>query len=239
MNRRCAIKMCLAVTAWGLSAPASATEHEALSFGSGGCGKLQGGEFLPCSGPNFESFAKSACALGRNALHPLVRDTVVDAYRSLAHSHPDRRWQYGEMGNAKGGKLWPHKTHQNGLSADFFVPVIAKDGAPALVPISVFHKLGYGLSFRKDGTLDDLRIDFRAIGAHLLAIESAGRAHDVVIERIILTPDFHQMLFAQAPETRRLAPRFMKREAWVRHDEHYHVDFGIPQRLLRPLSCAR
>ena len=77
-------------------------------------------------------------------------------------------------------------------------------------------------------TLDDLRIDFRAIGAHLLAIESAGRAHDVVIERIILTPDFHQMLFAQAPETRRLAPRFMKREAWVRHDEHYHVDFAVP-----------
>lgn len=239
MDRRSAIKLGLGMLTFGLSVRSSATENDALSFGSGSCGKLQGGTPLPCLGPNFASFAKTACTVGRNHLHPLVRDTVVDAYRALASSHPKRTWQYGEMGNQKGGKLWPHKTHQNGLAADFFVPVVDREGAPAQVPISVLHELGYGLEFRKDGTLDDLRIDWRAIGAHLLALEAAGIPHHVSIERIILTPDFHRTLFAQVPALLRLAPLFMKREAWIRHDEHYHVDFAIPQRLRRPLSCPR
>ncbi len=199
---------------------------------------LQDGVPLPCRGPNFESFSTTACAVGRNHLHPLVRDTVVDAYRALVATHPKRTWQYGEMGFAKGGRLWPHKTHQNGLAADFFVPVLDGSGLPAQVPISVLHKLGYGLEFRKDGTLGDLRIDWGAIGAHLLGLETAGLPHGVHIERIILTPDFHSKLFAQAPALHRLAPLFMKREAWVRHDEHYHVDFTIPQRLRRPLTCS-
>lgn len=221
----------------GVSTATRANEDAALSFGNGSCGKLQGGAALPCRGANFESFSRTACALGRNHLHPLVRDTVVDAFAALAEQPSQRIWQYGETGTSAGGKLWPHKTHQNGLAADFFMPVVNERGEPARVPISVWNNFGYSLEFSKSGTLDGLRIDWQAVGAHLLALEAAGRKHRVTIERIIITPDFHGALFADVPAIRRLAPLFMKREAWVRHDEHYHVDFSIPSSLRRPLSC--
>lgn len=221
----------------GVSTAAGAKEESALSFGNGSCGRLQGGVALPCRGTNFEVFSRTACVLGRNHLHPLVRDTVVDAFQELAETPFQRVWQYGETGKAAGGRLWPHKTHQNGLAADFFMPVINERGEPARVPISVWNKFGYSLEFGKTGTLDTLRIDWSALGAHLLALEAAGRKHRVTIERIIITPDFHDALFANVPAVRRMAPLFMKREAWVRHDEHYHVDFSIPSSLRRPLSC--
>ena len=209
----------------------------AIAFGSGTCGRLQGGVALPCSGPNFEAFARTACATGRNYLHPLVRDTVLDAYAAVAAQHPGRAWQYGETGKRSGGRLWPHRTHQNGLAADFFMPVVNPRGEPDRVPISLFNKLGYGLEFDRKGTLGGLRIDWRALGDHLLALEAAGRARGVRIERIIITPDFHRALLEGAPSVRRLAPLLMKREAWVRHDEHYHVDFEIPAELHKDLSC--
>lgn len=232
------VGLVVGLAAWLVTAGAAEPGSErAISFGGGSCGRLQGGVALPCRGPNFEAFARTACAAGRNYLHPLVRDTVVDAYRTVAAQHPRRTWQYGETGKQAGGRLWPHRTHQNGLAADFFVPVVTSRGEPAQVPISLFNKLGYGLEFDRKGTLGGLRIDWRALGDHLLALESAGRAHGVRIERIILTPDFHQALLDGAPAVRRLAPLLMKREAWVRHDEHYHVDFEIPEPLHKALSC--
>jgi penicillin-insensitive murein endopeptidase len=216
---------------------------DALSFGSGGCGKLQGGVALPCSGPNFEAHSDAACMMGRNFLHPLVQKTVVEAFlveafQQLEASAKSRRWQYGEMGKQEGGPLWPHKTHQNGLSADFFVPVVDKNAQPELLPISALNKLGYDLDLDKEGKLKELAIDWRAVGAHLLALEAAGKRHGVRIERVILTPDFHAELFKESPGIKRLAPRFMKQEAWVRHDEHYHVDFEIPRKYRRPLKCG-
>jgi penicillin-insensitive murein endopeptidase len=215
------------------------TPAESLSFGGGACGKLQGGAPLPCSGNNFQAFAETACSLGRNYLHPLVRETVLDAFKALESNRSKRRWQYGEMGKERGGPLWPHKTHQNGLAADFFMPVVNASGAPAQIPISPLNKFGYGLEFDKEGKLQDLIIDWRALGEHLLALESAGGAYGVQIERIIITPDFHEKLFRVNQGLKRLAPLFLKKEAWVRHDEHYHVDFRIPERLRRPLECEK
>lgn len=221
---------------WAASANA---QQEPLSFGRGGCGKLQGGVSLPCSGKNFHAFADTACALGRNYLHPLVHQTILDAYKALEPVAPLRTWMYGDQGRARGGPLWPHKTHQNGLSADFFVPVVDKQGAAAQVPVSAFNKFGYGVEFDKQGRFDGLVIDWPAVGAHLLALEAAGKARGVALERIILTPDFHEALFREVPALKRLAPLFMKKEAWVRHDEHYHVDFKLPGRLHRPLTCKK
>lgn len=212
---------------------------QALSLGGGGCGRLQGGVSLPCRGENFRAHTSKACSLGRNYLHPLVQQTVLGAFASLKPSGSTRVWQYGETGKSEGGPLWPHKTHQNGLSADFFMPVTNKRGEADQVPISAFSKFGYGLEFDKNGKLDDLQVDWRAVGRHLLALAAVGKPLGVRMERIIVTPDFHQALFRENPALRRLAPLFMRKEAWVRHDEHYHVDFEIPERFRRPLKCKR
>jgi penicillin-insensitive murein DD-endopeptidase len=211
----------------------------ALSFGDGSCGKLRGGIALPCGGANFEAHAVAACTLGRNFLHPLVNLTVVDSYAALAEALPTRRWQYGEMGKQAGGPLWPHKTHQNGLSADFFVPVSDVKSEAVLLKTSALNRFGYDFELTDAGELGALHIDWKAIGAHLLALEAAGKKHGVHIARIIITPDFHQQLLLENPSISHLAPLFMKKEPWVRHDEHYHVDFAIPETLRRPLKCKK
>lgn len=214
------------------------TGGQALSYGAGGCGKLEGGVALPCSGDNFAAFSTAACAAGRNYLHPLVQATVLDAYAALAKARPHRRWQYGEMGLRNGGSLWPHRTHQSGVSADFFVPVTGDDGRPTSLSISPLNKFGYGHELDAQGRLDDLSVDWKALAAHLLALERAGKKHGVKIGRVILTPDYHSRLFKEAPELRHLRSRFLQQEAWIRHDEHYHVDFEIPRALRRRLKCS-
>jgi penicillin-insensitive murein DD-endopeptidase len=211
----------------------------AIAYGGGNCGKLQGGEAMPCSGDNFEAYTETACALGRNFLHPLVQLTLLKSYAAIKAQFPERRWQFGELGRPSGGPLWPHKTHQNGLSADFFVPVLNATKSPASLPILAVNRYGYGLEFNRLGALGTLHIDWKALADHLLALEAAGADRGVSIERVIITPDFHRALFEQAPELLPLRRKFMLREAWVRHDEHYHVDFAIPDAFRKPLRCRR
>lgn len=241
-SRRVGVVSAVSVSALALflllpSGPGAAAD--ALSFGKGGCGKLEGAVKLPCSGENFEAFTSVACGLGRTWLHPDVTATLLDAYAVLAKRDSSRRWQYGDLGLEHGGRLRPHRTHQSGVAADFFVPVLDAADKPASVPIRVRQKYGYALEFDAKGRLAEeaLRVDFKAIAAHLLALESAGRKHGVRIERVIVTPDFHRALFAAEPKLSALRSRFMTKEAWVRHDEHYHVDFALPSHLRRPLSC--
>jgi penicillin-insensitive murein endopeptidase len=228
--------MALALLCAGTSLAARA-HPPALSYGSGSCGKLEGGVPLECEGPNFAAFTPLACERGRNHLHPLVVETVQAAYAELARTSPERRWQYGELGLAAGGRLAPHRTHQNGLSADFFVPVSTPEGRPAVLPILEANRYGYGLELDSRGRLGELTVDWKALAAHLLALDAAGVPRGVRVERVILTPAFHRLLAQHAPEVRPLRTRFMRREAWVRHDEHYHVDFAIPAGLRRSLRC--
>ncbi|HLT31333.1 MAG TPA: penicillin-insensitive murein endopeptidase [Myxococcaceae bacterium] len=221
------------------SEPPKARTAVAISYGSGGCGRLEGGVKLPCEGTNYEAFSALACRLGRTWLHPLVAATVIDAYATLEQGAPGRRWQYGDLGLKEGGRLRPHRTHQSGIAADFFVPVVDAEKRPTKVLIRAHQKFGYALEFDAAGKLPDadLEIDFGAIAAHLLALEEAGRVHGVEVERVIITPDFHRALLAAEPKLEAMRGRFMKKEAWVRHDEHYHVDFALPAHLRRPLRC--
>lgn len=208
--------------------------EEAISYGEGGCGKVTGAVELPCSGVKFEAFSRVACMLGRTYLHPLVVTTVIDAYAML---DDERRWQYGEMGFKNGGRFKPHRTHQNGASADFFTPLVDGLGKPVLVPISVSNKFGYSVELDREGRGAGGRADWKAIGAHLGALRDAGRTHGVGIKRVISAPEYIAPLMAASPGIRDLEPAFMKKPAWVRHDEHYHVDFSLPAALTRPLVC--
>ncbi len=217
----------------------AATREHALSYGQGSCGKLSGGTALPCSGPNFEACSVLACALGRNYLHPLATETLLEAYSTLAKQPSSRRWQYGDLGFQNGGRLRPHRTHQSGRAADFFVPVVDAAGAPALVPISATNRFGYGVEFSENGRLGELRIDWHALTDHLLALEAAGRARGVGLERIILAPELRDLLLGADPRAARFRDRFMKGPAWVRHDEHYHVDFSLPPSAVRPMTCPK
>jgi penicillin-insensitive murein endopeptidase len=56
------------------------------------------------------------------------------------------------------------------------------------------------------------------------------------LARVIFDPACLERLFATArgPQLKQNL-RFMKNKPWVRHDEHYHVDFAVP---CKPLPAA-
>ena len=199
-----------------------------LSHGTPANGRLEHGKRLPDQGANFSAYSHLGTALGRNHVHGQVRDAVLAAYAALARTHPELRFVYGETALANGGPMPPHRTHQNGLSVDFMVPVRDATGSVARLPTSALHKFGYAHDFDAQGRLGDLAIDNAAIVAHLLALDAAARAHGLRIDRVVYDPPLQAAVFA-APggATLRRRVRFSPKPAWIRHDEHYHVDFAL------------
>lgn len=201
-------------------------------------GSLVHGRRLPSGGANFAAYSYLGALLGRNSVHAAVRATVLEAYDRLRVSEPDVRWVYGETGWPRGGPFPPHRTHENGLAVDFFVPVRNGVGRSVRVPAWPWTKFGYALDFDSTGQgsgffARGLRIDFAAIAAHLAAIAEAAPRHGLAVDVVIFAPELQRRLLesAEGRELRGLV-RFSPRPAWVRHDEHYHVNFRIVNRTL-------
>jgi len=197
-------------------------------FGTVARGRLEEGVALPSDGANFSAYSRLGVTAGRTHVHSTVRDIVVDAYAQLATALPGTVFVYGETGWAEGGRLRPHRSHQNGLSVDFFVPVRNAAGASVPLPTGVTNKLGYSIEFDAAGRFGDLRIDFAAIAEHLFQLAESARRLGAGLAMVIFDPPYLPMLLA-TPRGAWLREHvnFMKGRAWVRHDEHYHVDFRI------------
>ncbi len=214
-----------------LTAPAA--ESGSTCYGTTSQGRLEGGVSLPGSGENFESYSSLGNLLGRTYVHDKVKGVVVESYKKLEGSHPDKVFMYGETGWEKGGQFAPHKTHQNGLSVDFMVPVLDGEGRSVPLPTGPLNRYGYDLEFDDAGTSGELRIDFEALGAHLVALHQAAREADIDLWRVIFDLQLQKRLFATEHGAYLQAHvEFSKKPAWVRHDEHYHVDFKVKCRPL-------
>ncbi len=150
----------------------------------------------------------------------------MNAYKALEISAPNKRFVYGETGSKNGGRFKPHKTHQNGLSVDFFVPVINPKGKSVFLPTGPLHQMGYAIEFDSHGKYQNYSIDFEAMGQHLLEVKRAADLHHVKIWRVIFDNELQKLLFQSKSGKRAQAElTFSTRKPWVRHDEHYHVDF--------------
>jgi penicillin-insensitive murein endopeptidase len=201
---------------------------ESQSFGTTDDGRLLNGKRLPTRGPNFVTYSYLGSLIGRNCVHSRVRATIIDAFAALHGEMPEVRFVVAESSWPTGGPLRPHKTHQNGLSVDFMVPVRDSERRPEVLTTGFWNKWGYALEFDSEGRRGDLRIDFAALAAHLWHLAEAGPEHGVVVARVIFDPELQPRLWATEHGPRiRDAMRFSQRRAWVRHDEHYHVDFGF------------
>lgn len=222
--------MALACASAG-TAPASDAKHGASTcYGTTANGRLEHGVKLPADGPNFTSYSTAARLAGRTYVHSLVNDIVTDAYRSLQTSAPGKVYVYAETGFAEGGRFKPHRTHQNGLSVDFMVPVL-RDGRSEPLPTHAFNRYGYDIEFDAQGRYEDYAIDYEAMAAHLVALHQAAAARKVGIARVIFDPPLQPALFATSHGPYlRTHLKVSKTHAWVRHDEHYHVDFDVPCR---------
>jgi penicillin-insensitive murein endopeptidase len=196
--------------------------------GSVASGSLERGRRLPYSGENYRAYSLAGFLVGRTFVHRSVRDAMRDAYAELAKSHPELRFVYAESGWPWGGSFAPHRTHANGTVADFHVPVRTDDGQVSELPTHAFNQFGYSVEFDAAGRYGSYRIDFEAMALHLLALERAARANGIRIQRVILDVRLQPKL-AAAPSGAQVMSRiaFNKSQAWVRHDEHYHVNFDV------------
>ncbi len=210
----------------GVVAPSGA---ESVCYGTTSKGKLKNGCKLPSDGDNFRAYSRLGSTLGRTYVHCKVVEVLLAAYEELNQSHPKKVFVYGETGWASGGNFKPHKTHQNGLSVDFMVPVADGSDKSVSLPTSVFNQYGYNVDFDAKGRNGELTIDFEALAAHILALKRAADARQVKIWRVIFDPKLQPYLHqTKAWPSLQGQVKFSKRRSWVRHDDHYHIDFDIP-----------
>ena len=207
--------------------PALAAESQC--YGTASKGRIENSVKLPASGRNFTAYSALGVAAGRTHVHSKVADVLLASYEALAEAQPSNVYVYGETGWSSGGRIRPHRTHQNGLSVDFFVPVRNAAGQSVALPTGVTNKLGYDIEFDRAGKYGEYTIDFPALAEHLYQLHRAAQARGVGLSLVILDPAYLPRLFATArgPYLQKTLP-FMKGQPWVRHDEHYHVDFSVP-----------
>lgn len=142
--------MTKAALGWSLTlalvAPVHATASGASTcYGTPERGRLESGVALPRGGANFPAYSSVGVMIGRTYVHSVVHDIVVAAYASLATELPSTMYVYGETAWRSGGSFRPHKTHQNGTSVDFMVPVRDASGGSVPLPASPTNTFGYGI----------------------------------------------------------------------------------------------
>lgn len=198
-------------------------------FGTTSNGSLDNGVKLPPDGKNYVGYSTMARLAGRTYVHSEVRDIIVSAYKDLETERPTKVYKYAETGGKDGGQFKPHKTHRNGLSVDFMTTVKDKDGKSVHLPTNALNKLGYDIEFDANDHYDGMYIDYVVIAAHIVALHKKAKEHGHDLWRVIfdpkLQPNLYKTKYAQYLKDN---IQFSKKRSWVRHDEHYHVDFAIP-----------
>ncbi|MCI2284379.1 hypothetical protein L3081_14530 [Colwellia sp. MSW7] len=108
-------------------------------------------------------------------------------------------------------------------------PVKDESGQSVHLPTHPLNKFGYNIEFNSKGKYEEYRIDFVALAAHIVALHKEAKAQGVDLWRVIFDPKLQPELF-KTPYGSYLKKhiQFSKKRSWVRHDEHYHVDFDIP-----------
>ncbi len=198
-------------------------------YGTTASGRLENGVRLPAKGKNFVGYSTAARLAGRTYVHSSVKDIILAAYGELESEQPDKVFKYAETGLKEGGEFKPHKTHTNGISVDFMTPVKNAKGKSVHLPTHIFNRLGYDIEFDSEGIYEGLEIDYEAMAAHIAILHKQAKRMGFDIWRVIFDPQLQPNLF----ETRYGAylkknVQFSKKRSWVRHDEHYHIDFSIP-----------
>jgi penicillin-insensitive murein endopeptidase len=201
------------------------------SVGTVSNGELLNGKLMPFEGENFEYFDKTSYLAGKGFTHSTVKKIVLTTYSELANKFTERRFKIMECSNQHGGKISPHRTHQNGTSVDFMMPKL-KNGIPyyGLDNFGIGH---YLLSFDDKGRFsmnNDISIDFEMVAQHILLLERNAQLEGYKIKKVIIKIEFKDELFA-TPSGQKLK----KSEIYIvrnlsplinsLHDEHYHIDF--------------
>ena len=203
------------------------------SIGSVSNGQLKNGTLIPFSGSNYSYFDSVSYLSGRAFTHRSVAKTLLTSFSSLDSLLPDRVFKIMECSNKHGGKIYPHRTHQNGMSIDLMMPK-KKDGQPYY---GLDNQGGnhYLLDFDNSGryTKDSsIIIDFDVLGKQLLDLQTSAKKSGLRIKKVILKMELRDELYASKHGqelkksgiyiTRNLTPIIN-----MLHDDHFHIDFEI------------
>lgn len=196
-------------------------------------GSIENSRLIPFTGKNFHYFDTNSYLLGRAFAHKDVVETLLDVYALLDSLVPDREFCVMESANEHGGKLFPHRTHQNGMSIDLMMPKTSK-GRPdySLDGLGAHH---YLLEFDKEGYSKEnsqIKIDFNTIALHILLLDKRAREHDLKINKVIINTDLKDELFAteHGKELKKSGIYIVQNLTKIIndiHDDHYHIDFEI------------
>lgn len=208
-------------------------QEPSKSIGSVSKGGLKNGRIIPFSGKNFHYFDTASYLANRGFTHEKVLQTTLEAYDALDSLLPGRHFCIMECSHEHGGKLYPHRTHQNGMSVDFMMPKL-KDSEPyyGLDNLGAQH---YLLTFDQQGKYSkdpSIELDFNTIALHILELQSAAKKNGLRIEKVIINTGLKDELFATEQGkilkqsgiyiVRNLSPLIN-----AVHDDHFHVDFRL------------
>ncbi|MBL4704915.1 MAG: penicillin-insensitive murein endopeptidase [Flavobacteriales bacterium] len=209
------------------------SSEKSKSLGSHGNGTLKHGKLMPFSGSNFTYFDTTSYVKSRAFVHDKVKKSVLAAYYACDTICPDYHFTLMECSNQHGGKIWPHRTHQNGLSIDFAMPLQkSKKQYRGLDLTGANH---YLMDFDENGVyLEDKKvsINFEIVCQHILALEQACRENGLKIKKVIIKTDLKDDLYA-SPSGQKIKESGIyvvkKLEPLINqlHDDHYHIDFEL------------
>lgn len=206
-------------------------KQESASLGSVSNGSLKNGKLVPFYGSNYSYFDETSYLSGRAFLNSKVLTTVINGYNELSIQKPERLFKIMECSHEHGGKLWPHRTHQNGLSVDFMMPKL-KNNKPyyGLDSIGTNH---YWLTFNDKGQYEkdtSITIDFELIAQHILILQKEAKKNNLKISKVIIKVEMKNELFRgpfgqQLKESGIYIVKSLTPTINALHDEHYHIDF--------------
>lgn len=198
-------------------------------YGTTSNGRLESGVQLPADGNNYIGYSSIARIAGRTYVHSSVKNIIINSYKSLEKEQPEKVFKYAETGFKEGGQFKPHKTHMNGLSVDFMTPVVNANGESVHLPTNPLNKFGYNIEFDERGKYGKFSIDYEALAAHIVELHKEAKSQGYDLWRVIFDPKLQPNLFnTQYSIYLKKHINFSKKRSWVRHDEHYHVDFEVP-----------
>ncbi|CAG5081378.1 penicillin-insensitive murein endopeptidase [Parvicella tangerina] len=206
-------------------------DQPSQSKGSVSNGSLENGKLLPFSGTNYQYFDTTSYLMGRGFMNDKVKTTVLSTYQRCEKEISGRHFYLMECANQNGGKIFPHRTHQNGLSVDFMMPLNQNNK-----PYYDLDKLGgqhYLLAFDYEGRyLDDpsIQIDFEVVAKHLLLLEQQANEVGLKIKKVIIHTELKDELYAgkygqQLKSSNIYVVKALSPLINALHDDHYHVDF--------------
>jgi penicillin-insensitive murein endopeptidase len=206
-------------------------KQQSKSIGTVSNGKLENGCYLPYKGNNYKYFAKNSYLMGRCFINCAINSILVSTFKELETTLPNRTFYLMEASNEKGGKISPHRTHQNGTSIDLMIPLL-KENQPytKLDSIGVEH---YLLNFNDKGEYKEdtsIKIDFETLALEILTIEKNARLNNWKISKVILKTEYQKFIFStkysdQLKTSKIYFTKKLEKVINDLHDDHIHIDF--------------